>query len=270
MRFTRQYDSIMTVEKPSFAAYLRHLRRQGHAAQRRGPLSRTELASQAGTAFSYLTKLEQGAAQHPSDEIVDHLADVLEASELERRHLHELVAFDRESRLPSIEVDALADVTDEMRTYVDHIAPNLAGLVDEAWNVLYGNAEYKRIYRRLADPDIGNVLVWFFHVPEARAIMVDWETEARLTVAWLRALMVRRPRSSLFATLLRRLSSSSDFERMWASQEILMGRPSPYMYVHDLDHDAGIRLIAQVHAWPDPTKALQMYLGVRLDTDPTS
>lgn len=256
----------MTVEQPSFATYLRHLRKHGQAAQRRGALSRMDLASRAGTAFSYLTKLEQGAAQHPSSEVVDHLADALEATDLERRHLHDLVTFDRESRLPPIEVDAQADVTDEMRTYVDHIVPNLAGLVDEAWNLLYGNAEYKRIYRHLADPDVANVLVWFFHVPEARAIMVDWETEARLTVAWLRALMVRRPRISLFATLLERLSSSPDFERMWSTQEVLMGRPSPYMYVHDLDHNVGVRLIAQVHSWPDPTKALQMYLGVRLDT----
>jgi hypothetical protein len=70
----------------------------------------------------------------------------------------------------------------------------------------------------------------------------------------------------LFAPLLEKLASSPDFERMWATQEVLMGRPTPYMYVHDLDHNVGIQLIAQVHAWPDPTVALQMYLGVRIDT----
>jgi transcriptional regulator with XRE-family HTH domain len=254
----------MPVEQPSFATYLRHLRGQGHAAQRAGSISRTEVASRAGIAFSYLTKLEQGAASHPSPEVVNNLADALQANDVERRHLHDLVAYDRESVLSPFEVYSPI-VTDEMQIYIDHTVPHLAGLVDDAWNVLYANSEYARIYRHLDDAAVGNVLVWFFHVPEARAIMVDWETEARLTVAWLRALMARRPRSALFVQLLERLASSRDFERMWHSQEVLMGRPSAYMYVHDLDHNEGIRLIAQVHAWPDPTVALQMYLGVRLD-----
>ncbi len=257
----------MTVEPPSFAAYLRHLRTHGREAQRNGPLNRAELATQAKTAFSYVTKLEQGAAQHPSPEVVDNLADALGVDDVERRHLHDLVAYDREAGMPPAETGGAVDVTDQMRTYIDNLVPHLAGMVDDAWNVLYSNTEYARIYRHLAEPAVGNVLVWFFQVPEARAIMIDWETEARLTVAWLRALMVRRPRSGLFLPLLDRLSASPDFRRMWLSQQVLMGRPSPYMFVHDLDRNEDLRLLAEVYPWPDPTKALQMYLGVRVTTD---
>jgi len=39
------------------------------------------------------------------------------------------------------------------------------------------------------------------------------------------------------------------------------------MFVHDLDHNADLRLVAEVYAWPDPTKALQMYLGVQIKPD---
>lgn len=254
----------MPVEQPSFASYLRHLRNHGREAQKEGRLNRAELATRAGTAFSYVTKLEQGAAQHPGAEVVDNLADALGADEMERQHLHDLVVYDREAGMPTTGTHGSVDVTDQMRTYVDNLVPHLASFVDEAWNVLYANTEYTRIYRHLADPSVGNVLVWFFEVPEARAIMIDWETEARLTVAWLRALMVRRPRSQLFALLLQRLSDSPDFRRMWSLQEVLMGRPSPYMFVHDLDHNADIRLVAEVYGWPDPTKALQLYLGVQI------
>jgi transcriptional regulator with XRE-family HTH domain len=258
------YDSTMMVEPPSFGAYLRHLRTYGREAQRVGQLSRAELATRARAAFSYVTKLEQGAAQNPSTEVVDHLADVLGVDDVERQHLHDLVVYDREASLPPLDGNDTVEVTDQMRTYINNLVPHLAGVVDDAWNVLYSNAEYARIYRHLADPAVGNVLVWFFQVPEARAIMIDWETEARLTVAWLRALMVRRPRSRSFRPLLDRLSASSDFCRMWTAQEVLMGRPSPYMFVHDLDRNEDLRLLAEVYAWPDPTKALQMYLGVRV------
>jgi transcriptional regulator with XRE-family HTH domain len=257
----------MPVEQPSFASYLRHLRRYGHEAQKDGPLNRAVLATRAGIAFSYVTKLEQGAAQHPSAEVIDNLAGVLGADDVERQHLHDLVVYDREVGMASVGPHVAVEVTDQMRAYIDNLVPHLAGIVDDAWNVLYANPEYCRIYRHLADPAVGNVLVWFFEVPEARAIMIDWETEARLTVAWLRALMVRRPRSGLFTPLLRRLATSPAFSRMWSSQEVLMGRPSPYMFVHDLDHNADLRLVAEVYAWPDPTKALQMYLGVQIKPD---
>lgn len=255
----------MLVEPPSLASYLRHLRKNGREAHRRGRLSRTELAAQAGIGVGYVTKLEQGVALNPSLEVVDDLAEALGADSLERQHLHDLTAYHQALGTTSRQADDDHEITEMMRAYVDHLAPNLAAFVDDAWNILYANSEYSRIYRNIDDPTVGNVLTWFFRTPESRQIMVDWETEARLTVAWLRALMVRRPGSSLFEPLLRRLSANSDFVRMWGMQEILMGRHIPYMYVHDLDCGNAVLLVAQVYDWPDPTKALQLYLGVRLD-----
>lgn len=239
----------------------------GHEARRRGQLSRTKLAAKAGIGVGYVTKLEQGVALNPSLDVVDDLAEALGADSLERQHLHDLAAYHQALGTQSTTRNADDDheITDMMRTYVDHLAPNLAAFVDDAWNVLYANAEYSRIYRNIDDPAVGNVLTWFFREPESRRIMVDWETEAGLTVAWLRALMVRRPGSLLFEPLLRQLAASPDFARMWKRQEILMGRHTPCMYVHDLDQGTAIMLVAQVYDWPDPTKAIQLYLGVPLD-----
>jgi transcriptional regulator with XRE-family HTH domain len=253
------------VEPPSLAGYLRHLRKNGHEARRRGRLSRTELAAKAGIGVGYVIKLEQGVALNPSLDVVDGLAEALGANSLERQHLHDLAAYHQALGTTTRNADDDREITEMMRAYVDHLAPNLAGFVDDAWNVLYANAEYSRIYRNIEDPSVGNVLTWFFREPESRRIMVDWETEARLTVAWLRALMVRRPGSRLFEPLLRQLAASPDFVRMWEMQEILMGRHTPYMYIHDLDCGKAVMLVAQVYDWPDPTKALQLYLGVRLD-----
>lgn len=260
----------MFVEPPSLAGYLRHLRKNGHEARKRGRLSRTELAAQAGIGVGYVIKLEQGVAVNPSLEVVDNLAGALGADSLERQHLHDLAAYHQAVGVVGKDADDGRQITEMMRAYVDHLAPNLAGFVDDAWNVLYANCEYSRIYRHIDRPGVGNVLTWFFQEPQSRRIMVDWETEARLTVAWLRALMVRRPGSRLFLPLLRRLSTNPDFVRMWEMQEILMGRHTPYMYVHDLDRNKAVMLVAQVYDWPDPTKALQLYLGVRLDEKPDS
>ncbi|MCW2916701.1 MAG: transcriptional regulator [Actinomycetia bacterium] len=95
--------------------------------------------------------------------------------------------------------------------------------------------------------------------------MLEWETEARLTVAWFRALMVRRPENPKFNEHLQDMAQSPEFCRMWSKREIFMGRHSPYMLVRDLDGHKDLCLLAQVHAWPDPTQAVQTYMGIRTD-----
>jgi transcriptional regulator with XRE-family HTH domain len=247
-----------SVPPPSFGAYLRHCRDTSD-------VSRADLAAAADTSSSYLAKLEQGAAINPSPARVEQLAAALKVNDVQRQHLHHLVSFDQvplgsvEDRVPSDEI------TEIMRQLVGYLVPHLAGYVDTSWNVLHPNAEYTRIYRHIADPGVANVLTWIFHVPESRAIMLEWEEEAQLTVAWLRSLMVRHPGSRLFADLLARLSTSRDFRRIWEMQEVLVGRRTPFMLVHDLDHGCDIRLLADVYPVPNPTQRIQLYLGVRTD-----
>jgi len=132
----------MPVEQPSFASYLRHLRKHGHEAQKDGPLNRAVLANETGIAFSYVTKLEQGAAQHPSAEVIDHLADVLGADDVERQHLHDLVVYDREVGMASVAPHVAVEVTDQMRGLYRQPRPSSPGIrVDDAWNVLYANPD---------------------------------------------------------------------------------------------------------------------------------
>jgi len=225
-------------------------------------MSRDQLAAESGVSTGYVIKLEQGRSERPSATIVERLADALHTSPVERQHLHDLAAATTVAEPDSSEGEVRSpEITPVMLETVDRLVPQLAGYVDQAWNVLYANAEYARIYRHITE--VQNVLVWFFAVPESRAIMVEWETEARLTVAWLRGLMARRPADPMFAAVLRRLAGFADFRRMWEQREILMGRHTPYMLIRDLDCGEQISLLAQVYPWPDPTQALQLYLGTR-------
>lgn len=249
---------MSSIEKPSLAEYLRHLRSASPAA-RTGRLSRERVAANAEISMSYLIRMEQGSAENPSAELLDRLADTFELSPIQVQYLHDLVRYDRAK--PRGDEDSPPIITDVMREHVDNLSPHLCGYVNERWDVLYANFEYSRIYRSIVD--IGNVLKWFFHVPESREIMVEWEHEARLTVAWFRTLMVRSHDSPEFDELLDDLAANADFREMWNAREILMGRDSPYMKVRDLDSGQEICLLAQVYVWPDPTQRVQMYLGVR-------
>jgi transcriptional regulator with XRE-family HTH domain len=254
-------DSVPSnLHLPSFSSYLRHLRISGSG----GPRPGAELANEAGISAGYLTKLEQGTATNPSPQLVDQLATALKADDVARQHLHDLVEFGQ--AVPGSVPDTGRDqVTEAMRANADSLVPHLAAFVDDAWNIIYANAEYSRIYRHIADPEVGNVLTWLFTVPEAKAIMVDWAEEARLTVAWLRTLMVRHPGSGMFNVLLRRLATSNEFVRMWDAQQTVNSRTAPRLRIHDLDRGEDVTLLAQVYAWPDPSSALQLYLGVRTD-----
>ncbi|ATY17301.1 transcriptional regulator (plasmid) [Amycolatopsis sp. AA4] len=255
------------LEPPSFGGYLRHLRTTdaagfpaGAPARPRPRMSRDDLAAAAGVSTGYVIKLEQRLG-NPSADIVDRLADALHCSPVERQHLHDLAT----AQLPGAATARAGyrppEITDVMKQMVDNLVPQLAGYVDDAWNVLYANSEYARIFRGITR--VGNVLAWFFGVPESRAIMVEWETEARLTVAWLRGLMARRPAEPMFEQVLEALAGYPDFRAMWERQELLMGRHTQHMRVRDLDRGTEFVLLAQVHKAPDPTVPVQMYLGTR-------
>lgn len=251
---------MVSIERPSLGDYLRHLRRASPAA-RASRLSREWVATSAKISISYLIRMEQGSAENPSPELLRRLAKTFELNPVQAQHLHDLAQ--QSQLMPSDDRAIPPVITQVMREHVDHLSPHLCGYVNERWDVLYTNSEYARIYRGIVG--VGNVLKWFFRVPESQEIMMEWDAEARLTVAWYRALMVRSSESPELDELLDDLAADAAFREMWNAREILMGRHSPYMRIRDLDNGQEISLLAQVYAWPDPTQRVQLYLGVRTD-----
>src|SRR4051794_39872894 len=64
-------------------------------------LRREELASLAGVSVDYYVRLEQGRAAHPSEEVLDAIARVLDLTDTERLHLHRLGHPSRRTRRAS-------------------------------------------------------------------------------------------------------------------------------------------------------------------------
>src|ERR1043165_5738827 len=58
--------------------------------RRAAGLRREELALLAGISADYVTRLEQGRATHPSDQVVEALARALRITDAEREHLSRL------------------------------------------------------------------------------------------------------------------------------------------------------------------------------------
>jgi transcriptional regulator with XRE-family HTH domain len=251
------------LSKPSFGDHLRHLRSTSPAgrASKNGLLSRTQLAASASVSVGYVIKLEQGKGGRPSPDVIDRIAAALGVSAVENRHLHDLADYSPTDVNISHDCPGVTPVTAAMKEVVDTLRPHLAAYVDEKWDILYCNPGYERIYRN--STEAGNVLKWLFFTPESRSVLVEWELEAQLIVAWFRALMVRRPANRRFDRVLDDLARSPEFCRMWERREICMGRHSHHMLVRDLDTGEQVRLLAQVYAWPDPTQEVQMFLGVR-------
>lgn len=240
------------VAMPSFGAFLHVLR------LRRG-MSRAELATRAERGASYITKLEQGHARGPSSKLVEDLAAALGATGVERQHLHDLSVYrphHTDQPVPTV-------ISDANKAYVDGLVPAISGFVDDTWNVLYANSEYRRVFRHIADPDVNNVLVWFFFVPESQRIMVEWEREALLTVSWLRALMVRGHfGEQTVEPLMTKLVQCPEFNTMWRRGDVALSRHKPEMLLRDMDRGRTLHLRAQVLKWPVVDSALQLYLGV--------
>jgi transcriptional regulator with XRE-family HTH domain len=247
---------------PQFASTLRGLRtgRMGALDAPRHAWSRDEIAARAGISSGYLTKLEQGRAL-PSAEVVDRLADALGGNAVIRQHLYDLVA-----PAGATPPAPTADITDMEQAAIDGLAPTaLAAYVDHAWDVLAANPEYARVFRGITT--CGNVLRWFFHERLAQAVVVEYEMEARLTVAWLRGLMARYPGDPRLAAVYQDLSTNGEFRRIWNFGEVALGRHQATFWVHDLDTGKQQRLLAQVYPSPDPGRVYQLYLGVRVGED---
>lgn len=221
-------------------------RRRSHS------LTQSDLARSTGYSNTYVSHIEQGHQKHPSKDVLDQLAKALQLNPTDTRHLYRLAGLS-----PALPRTRTGSITQDDIDYVDMLSPHLAAILDSKWNVLHANTDYYRIYRGLET--VGNVLYWFFLVPDSHRIMLEWESEARLTIGWLRHLMVLYPGE--YDEVLSKCSSSEQFRTFWGDQEVFEGRQSSQMLVRDLDHDMDRTLTAQV--WPDPTRLnLQLYLGI--------
>jgi transcriptional regulator with XRE-family HTH domain len=100
-------------------------------------LRREELAALAGISVDYLTRLEQGRATSPSEQVVEALARALRLSDVEREHLFRLAGL----AAPGSGV-VPTRITPSVQRLLDRLAHTPVCVHDAAWNLIVANAPY--------------------------------------------------------------------------------------------------------------------------------
>jgi transcriptional regulator with XRE-family HTH domain len=107
----------------------------GH--RRAAGLRREELALLAGISVDYVTRLEQGRATNPSEQVVEALARALRLSGTERRHLFELAGL-----VPPGQGTVPAYITPSVQRLLDRLTGTPVAVSDAAWTLLLANPMY--------------------------------------------------------------------------------------------------------------------------------
>ncbi|MDA0184502.1 helix-turn-helix transcriptional regulator [Solirubrobacter phytolaccae] len=206
--------------------------------RRRVPgLRREELALLAGVSADYYVRLEQGRDRHPSAQVLEALARVLQLDEDATAHLHEL---------------ATAAPRRRARARVERVRPSLLQMM-EAWpnspafitgrrfDVLAANRLAEALYPVCATR--GNIVRTIFLDPEGSCILyAQYDQVAADTVAALRATSGADVDDPELISLVGELSLKSDaFRRLWARHDVRAKTEGQKLLNHPLVGEVTVR-----------------------------
>lgn len=107
----------------------------GH--RRAAGLRREELAMLAGISVDYVTRLEQGRAANPSEQVVEALGRALRLSGAERAHLFHVAGL-----VPPGQGTVPAFITPSVQRLLDRLTGTPVAVSDAAWTLLLANPLY--------------------------------------------------------------------------------------------------------------------------------
>lgn len=187
----------------------------GH--RRAAGLRREELALLAGISVDYVTRLEQGRATNPSEQVVEALGRALRLSGAEREHLFHVAGL-----VPPGRDTVPAYITPSVQRMLDRLTGTPVAVFDAAWTLLLANPLYAAL---MGDQSGGRGnernAVWrnflgsggrVRHTPQSRHA---FETAL---VADLRVTTSRYPADQRLRSLIAELHANSDrFAELWDS-----------------------------------------------------
>lgn len=186
--------------------------------RRRVPgLRREELALLAGVSVDYYTRLEQGRAKRPSDQVLDAVARALRLDKTTRAHLHRLAGYTRLG--PG---HPCSDIRPELRTMIQAIDDFPVLLQSHRMDVLVANEMARALYGPFGwdlerHPNMARLLF----DEDSRPFFPTWSSCAAETVAQLRKVAALFSDDEELAALIGELSMRHrDFSELWARAEV--------------------------------------------------
>ncbi|MCX3058612.1 helix-turn-helix transcriptional regulator [Streptomyces beihaiensis] len=196
--------------------------------RRRTPgLRREEVAQLAGMSTDYYTRLEQRRGSHPSRQMLTALARALRLTDVERDHLFHLAGEE-----PPRPGGSSGHVRPGLLMILDRLHDLPASVLSDWGEALAQNSMSVALSGDLTGV---NLIRRWFTEPAARALFPaeNHEAHSRAHVASLRAVTAARPDDPGPAALVAELrAGSAEFERLWASHEVVVRRPSPKRFLH--------------------------------------
>jgi transcriptional regulator with XRE-family HTH domain len=188
--------------------------------RRRTPgLRREEVAFLAGVSVSWYTWLEQGRPINASRQVLEALARTLRLDPVETDHLIALAGQPTSSRTKV----RTQDLPDDLQLLLDALEPAPAYVLDPAWNFIGVNAAQLRLYpgfARLPAAD-RNLVMMVFANRDVRALIGDWEAEARRVLSQFRAETTAIRDEPVVRQLVERLRAASpEFADWWPRHDV--------------------------------------------------
>ncbi|MCD0446863.1 helix-turn-helix transcriptional regulator [Glycomyces sp. A-F 0318] len=188
--------------------------------RRRVPgLRREELALLAGVSVDYYTRLEQGRAKRPSEQVLDAVARALRLDETTRAHLHRLAG---NVRLGPRRIGAkVRPSLETMLAAVEHFP---ALIMNHRQDVLASNRLARLLYGGFGwDLECGPNFVRMLFDEDTHPFFPDWETVcAPEAVAQLRKMSALFPDDPELVALIGGLSVEHRyFAELWARAEVM-------------------------------------------------
>jgi len=188
--------------------------------RRRTPgLRREEVATLAGISIDYLVRLEQGRDTNPSREVILALADALQLSTSERKHLSLLAAIgDKHELCPGAGEQAPPTLRPQVVELLERLQPTPAFVLGPYGDVLGWNDAWGDLVDALGflDGDQPNLTWYLFEDERATAVYDDWEAAADHQVGVMHEAGMRWRDDQRLEALLEHLHQVPAFEERWA------------------------------------------------------
>lgn len=180
-------------------------------------MRREELALLAGISVDYVTRLEQGRATNPSEQVVEALGRALRLSGAEREHL-----FNAAGLVPPGQGTVPAYITPSVQRMLDRLTGTPVAVSDAAWTLLLANPLYTALMGERRGKERNAVWRNFLgsgsrvrHTPQSQRALEAAQ------VATLRATTSRYPADQRLLRLVAELRANSDrFAQLWESRAV--------------------------------------------------
>lgn len=189
-------------------------------------LRRSEVAALAGLSVEYYAKLERGAIDGASEQVLDAIARALQLDDAEREHLTLLArstdgaaAVRRRPKRSPLE----STTRPSLQWALDAVTAGPAFVRNGRMDVLAANRLARAFYCDMyADTRRPPNIAWFtFLDPAGERFYPDWDSAADICVAILRTEAGRNPHDKLLHDLVGELCTrSDDFRTRWGSHNV--------------------------------------------------